>query len=380
MAETGTTSKPTPTPAALGRAAYRDVTLYGADRTPAPVDLSDNTNLWGVPPAATRAITEAALAVTRYPAVYASGLKGLLADYLGVTPDMIVTGCGSDDVIDSAIRAFAEPGDRLVHPHPTFHMAATFARMNGLEPVGVPLSAAWEVDPDALWATGARVVYLCSPNNPTGTSLSRRSIERILDGPRGLVILDEAYAEYAEANALDLLGRSDRLLITRTMSKAFGLAGLRIGYAAGAPALVAEVEKSRGPYKVNLVAERAAHAALGEGRAWVTDRVREAVACRQRLTAALEQRGLRPLASAANFLLVPVPRSMALMTQLRAAGVAVRPYVGLPRIGDAIRVTVGPWPLMAAFLDALDGALNAALAGGGGSRTGGAASETGGPA
>src|SRR5215216_79328 len=254
----------------VAREAYRGISLYAPNREPCAVDLSDNTNLWGVPPAAERAVREAALAsFTRYPSLYAPALKGAMASYLGVEPEMVVTGCGSDDVLDSAIRAFAEPGDRVAHPEPSFAMVPIFSRMNALEPVAVPLTPSFDLDADAMLATGARVVYLCSPNNPTGNAMSRAAIERVVERAPGVVILDEAYAEFAGANCLDLLARSERLLIVRTMSKAFGLAGLRVGYAAGAPALVAEVEKSRGPYKVHALAERAALAALTDDAAWV---------------------------------------------------------------------------------------------------------------
>ena len=112
----------------LARAAYRDIELYAPNREPCAVDLSDNTNLWGVPPAAERAVREAgAAAFTRYPSLYAPALKGALAAYLGVEPGMIVTGCGSDDVLDSAIRAFAEPGERVAYPEPSFAMVPIFA-------------------------------------------------------------------------------------------------------------------------------------------------------------------------------------------------------------------------------------------------------------
>ncbi len=339
----------------LARAAYRDIELYAPNRLPCAVDLSDNTNLWGVPPAAERALREAAAAtVTRYPSLYAPALKDALAAYLGVSPDMVVTGCGSDDVLDSAIRALAEPGDRVAVPDPSFAMIPIFARMNGLEPVLVPLANGTDLDADAMLATGARVLYLCSPNNPTGNLLDAAAVRRVVREAPGVVIVDEAYAEFAERHALDLVRESDRVLVCRTMSKAFGLAGLRVGYALGAPALVAEVEKSRGPYKVNALAERVAHAALGEDMAWVRGRVDEAVANRERLAAELRARGLAPLPSQANFVLVPLDRAAEIGARMRALGVAVRPFPALAGIGDALRISVGPWEMMAACLDALD--------------------------
>lgn len=339
----------------LARAAYRDIELYAPNRAPCAVDLTDNTNLWGVPPEAERALREAAVAtVTRYPSLYAPSLKDALAAYLGVSPDTIVTGCGSDDVLDSAIRAFAEPGQRVAVPDPSFAMIPIFARMNGLEPVLVPLANGTDLDADAMLATGARVIYLCSPNNPTGGLLDADAMRRVVREAPGIVIVDEAYAEFAERTALDLARESDRVLVCRTMSKAFGLAGLRVGYMVGAPALVAEVEKSRGPYKVNALAERVAHAALTQDLAWVRAKADEAVANRERLVGELRARGLDPLPSQANFVLVPMADAAAVGARMRAIGVAVRPFPDLAGVGDAIRISVGPWDAMAACLDALD--------------------------
>lgn len=344
----------------LARADVRAIPLYAPDRAPCRVDLSNNTNLWGAPPAALRALAGALpAAVARYPEAYAGALRQALADYLGADTgvalgtECIVTGCGSDDVLDSAFRALAGPGDVLAHPEPSFTMVPAFARMNGLRPVAVPLRDGVALDADAMLRTGAPIIYLSSPNNPTGNALAREAVERVVRRAPGVVILDEAYAEFAGTSALDLLRESERLLVTRTLSKAFGLAGLRVGYAAGAPALVAAVEKSRGPYKVNALAERAALAVLGEDLPWVRAHVAEAVTVRDRLTSELRALGLEPLPSVANFVLVPVPDAVALAARLRDRGVGVRPFTALPGIGDALRISVGPWPLVADALDAL---------------------------
>jgi len=343
------------TPLELARESYRAITLYAPNRAPAAIDLSDNTNLWGVPPAAGAALAHAAsAAITRYPALYVADVKRAIADYLGVTPEMVVTGCGSDDVLDSMIRAFGEPGDVIAHPDPSFAMIPIFARMNGLQAVAMPLTAHFDVDPDVALATRAKIIYLCSPNNPTGAALSRASIERIVADAPGLVIIDEAYAEFAGADCRDLLRRSPRVVITRTLSKAFGLAGLRIGYAVGDPAVVAEIEKSRGPYKVNGLAERAAVAALTDDRPWVDAHIREAIDNRERFRAELERRGLAPLPSAANFVLVPVDGAVEIDNAMRQRGVAVRPFAALPEIGDALRISMGPWDMLDACLNAFD--------------------------
>ncbi|MGI8509897.1 MAG: pyridoxal phosphate-dependent aminotransferase [Gemmatimonadaceae bacterium] len=334
----------------IARATYRSISLYAPNRAPAAIDLSDNTNLWGVPPEASRAIHDAASAtVTRYPALYAADVKSAIAEYVGVSPDMVVTGCGSDDVLDSAIRAFGEPGDCVAYPDPSFAMIPIFAQMNALTGIAVPLTEAYDADADAFIDADAKITYLCTPNNPTGASFSRAAIERIVREVHGVVIIDEAYTEFAPHNCLDLVDRADgssRILVSRTMSKAFGLAGLRVGYAIGHPALVAEVEKSRGPYKVNGVAQAAAVAALSSDREWVVDRVHDAMASRDRLSAALRTMGLEPLPSDANFVLVPVPDAIAADKGMRERGIAVRPFVMLPRVGDALRISIGPWDMM----------------------------------
>jgi histidinol-phosphate aminotransferase len=339
----------------LLRASYQAISLYSPDRTPCEVDLSDNTNLWGVPPAARRLLESAAEPlVTRYPQAYADDLKRPIADYVSQPTECVVTGCGSDDVLDSAIRAFSEPGQILAYPDPSFAMVEKFARMNGLRPRGIPLTGGYDADTASFIGTGAAVIYLCSPNNPTGTTLSRRAIETIVARAPGVVILDEAYAEFADSHCLDLVAESKRLVVTRTFSKAFGLAGLRIGYAVAPATLAREIEKSRGPYKVSGPGAQAAIAALTDDRQWVDERIMEARAARAELTRELRRRGLNPLSSQSNFVLAPVTRAAVVSAGLRERGVAVRPFPELRGIGDAIRITVGPRQMMERFLTALD--------------------------
>lgn len=351
----------------ISRESYRAIELYAPDRAPCRIDLSDNTNCWGVAPAVEEAIRDASVSAwTRYPNLYAASLKDALGRYLGVPAERIVTGCGSDDILDSAIRAFAEPGDVIACPDPSFAMIPIFARMNGLTPVAVPLTSSYDIDPDAMLSTDARIIYLCSPNNPTGASLSRSAVERVVERAQGIVIIDEAYAEFASLDLSPIALESDRVLVARTMSKAFGLAGLRIGYATGAPTLVAEVEKSRGPYKVSAIAERAALAALGDGLEWAREHIAEAIANRDRLTSELETRGLGPIRSEANFVLVPITNANARARHMRSLGVAVRPFEGLPPVSDALRssggsalrISVGPWDMIEAALGALDATMS----------------------
>ncbi|WP_426752609.1 pyridoxal phosphate-dependent aminotransferase [Myxococcus sp. Y35] len=336
------------------RASYRDIPLYAPSKRPCRVDLSDNTNLFGVPPSVERVLTSCVSAVPRYPQGYAPELRRALATCIGAEPEAVTTGCGSDDIIDSALRAFLEPGDTLAFQDPTFVMVPMFAKVNGLNAVPVPLAPDFDVDADALLATGAKVIYLCSPNNPTGTALSRAAVERVVDGAPGIVVIDEAYADFSPGKAFLELARSRRnVLVTRTFSKAFGLAGLRVGWGVGSPELVAEVEKARGPYKLTGVAEAVAVSVLTDDADWVRDRAAAAVACRERLRGELTALGLSPLPSEANFLMVPLPGAQAVAERMRERSVNVRAFQGLTGVGDALRVGVGPWPLMETALAAL---------------------------
>lgn len=373
------------------RATYRSLGRYSPDRRPVSVDLCDNTNLRGAHPAAIEALRAAPAgaapaggasagpdAIARYPSVYADRLKAAVAQKFGVPAESVTTGCGSDDLLDSTFRAVCEPGDRVVFLDPTFSMIEPFAAMNGLEAIGLP---GWPDPPapERLLEADPALIYLCRPNNPTGGSLERAWIDALLraSGPGGpVVLIDEAYIDFSDyadfADSAQMPGMVTeapglpRFLVLRTMSKAYGLAGLRVGFAVGDPAVIAEVEKSRGPYKVGQLAERAALAALEDRQGWVPEIVGEIRENRVRLASALEERGFSPLPSDANFLCVPLaPRlagwsAEAASGALRERDVAVRPFPALPGIGEALRVTLGPWPLMERFLEALDDVVRSA--------------------
>jgi histidinol dehydrogenase len=342
------------------RPAYETLSLYDPGRLPCETDLSDNTNVFGPPPSL-EALRPAADAprITRYPSVYATDLKRVLAGMLGVEPSCIVTGCGSDDVIDSAVRAFCEPGDELAYPDPTFGMMPSFATMNAVLPVAVPLLDDFALDADGLVGAGARLTYLCRPNNPTGNAFARSATERVCTGAAGVVLVDEAYADFADDDMAGFAAASDRTVVLRTLSKAWGMAGLRVGYAVGPAPLIAEIEKSRGPYKVGGVAEAAALAVLSRDGAWVAARVAEVRQNRERLLGELAARHVRAWPSSAKpALLQMAGPASGWNGRLRARGVAVRPFAGLRHAGECLRVTVGPWPMMERFLAAFDDVLN----------------------
>ncbi|NBD11989.1 MULTISPECIES: histidinol-phosphate transaminase [Corallococcus] len=337
------------------RETYRDIPLYSPAKKPCRVDLSDNTNLFGAPPSAERVLREEGLhRLARYPAGYAPDLKRAVAGYAGVGAECVTTGCGSDDVIDCALRAFLEPGDVVAYPDPTFVMVPLLARLSALNPVPVPLRPDHDLDVDALLATRAKLFYVCTPNNPTGTVASRAAVERLVDQAPGVVLIDQAYVEFTRGgDFMDLARTRPNVLVTRTMSKAFGLAGLRVGWAVGAPALVAEVEKARGPYKHTALGEAVAVSALMDDVPWMEACAAEAVENRERLRGGLRALGLEPLPSEGNFLLVPLPGAPWVGEAMRERHVNVRVFEGLTGVGDALRIGCGPWPLMASALKAL---------------------------
>jgi histidinol-phosphate aminotransferase len=336
------------------RAAYQNIELYDPKRTPCATDLSDNTNLFGVAPSVQQLFATASPhLITRYPSVFAPGLKQLLAIKHGVDPENITTGCGSDDVIDSALRAFCEPGDRVAFPSPTFGIVPTFVHMNAATPEALTYNADFSVDVATLRGIRAAVTYLCNPNNPTGTTVGAQTIEELDASLEGVLLLDEAYADFSDGNYAAFAARSQRTISLRTMSKACGLAGLRVGYAIGPASMIQEIEKSRGPYKVSAVAEAAASAIISADSSWVADVIAQTRTNRERLSAELEGLGLKHLKSAANFILIQLPPSLSANeanTEFRARGVAVRPFANLPHAGECVRVTIGPWDMMQTFL------------------------------
>jgi histidinol-phosphate aminotransferase len=343
----------------LPRPDYASIGRYDPGRAPVPVDLSDNTNLWGPHPAALARVRAATPDDLRcYPELYADTLRRAVSERFDVPTECVTTGDGSDDVIDSAFRAAYGAGQSVTYPAPTFSMIADFARMNGMEPRPVPWNEA-AADPRTLLEGDPAVVYLCRPNNPTGAQLPASWVERLIadagaDGP--LILVDEAYADFAGESLIDQAPKRPKLLVTRTCSKAYGLAGIRCSFAVADPGVVLEVDKSRGPYKVSRLATELAALAVRDEDGWVARTTSECLANRERLREEIEARGLAQLPSAANFILFAAPSGSASedALALRAADVQVRPFTGAPGLGDSLRVTVGPSPLVERFLEALD--------------------------
>ena len=293
--------------------------------------------------------------VSRYPTPYADALCEALAEHHRLDPSRVVTGCGSDDVLDSAIRACCDAGSTIAIAVPTFSVVPSFAEVNEVALAKVELERDGSLDATKLLATRADLYYLCSPNNPTGTRVNDEALRTLLQGTDAVVLFDEAYADFADADATGLLDAFDNLVVVRTLSKAFGLAGLRVGYALGDPEVVGAIAISRGPYKVGTVAEAVALGVLRDDVAWVRERVGEVRALRTWLTQRLTEAGFEVLDSQANFVAVLVEDAPRLLERLLAAGVLARAYSALPVFGDVFRITIGPRPQLDEALALLTG-------------------------
>lgn len=345
------------------RSDYTELDRYDPGRISVDVDLSDNTNLWGPHPHALARIRAASSDdLSQYPELYADKLRNAVADRFGIEPDCVTTGAGSDDVLDSAFRASSEPKSIVAYPAPTFSMASELALMNGMRPRPVLWSHALNT-PELLVEGQPSIVYVCRPNNPTGNAAPVKWVDKLLDlceSSGTLIIVDEAYADFTGASLIRRAVEVPNLLVTRTSSKAHGLAGLRCGYGVARPDVILEVDKSRGPYKVATLAAYAATAAIQDADGWMDGIIDECLKNRQRLHQALHERGLDPLDSQANFILFRAPSGSATddARALRNEGVQLRPFTKIPGLGDGLRVTVGPWPLLERFLRVLDSRLS----------------------
>jgi len=326
------------------------------------VKLASNENPLGPSPRSMAAVQAALPRVHLYPDGPASALRAALGAHLGFSPAQIVIGNGSTDLIDLAARAFLGPENNAVISEGAFARFGQVVRARNGHARLVPMRG-HRHDLEAMAAAtdkGTRLVYVANPNNPTGTWNSSAEIEALLSGlpAEALLVLDEAYFEYAEGedgypDGLDYVRKGGRLLVVRTFSKAYGLAGLRVGYGV-APAYVAEaLDTVREPFNSNALGQIGALEALKD-----QDHVARTVALnrteRPRLETALLERGLRPLPSLANFLCVDSGRDgIEIFRRLLRRGVIVRP-LGAYAMPRWLRVSVGTQEENDTFLEALD--------------------------
>ena len=344
-------SRPEGKPWIMGIHAYVPGKAVSADGKQL-VKLSANENPLGTSEAALTA-RKAVADSAEYPDPDAHELRQKIGELHGVDPARIVCGTGSDELLNLAAQGFAGPGDEVLFSRFSFSVYDIAARRCGATPVEAPDND-YATDVDALLATvtdTTRVVFLANPNNPTGTYLPRSEVTRLHAGLPSdvLLVIDQAYAEYLEAaeddGGMDLAKAHDNVLVTRTFSKIYGLAGERIGWATGAPQLVDVLNRIRGPFNVTSSGQAAAHAALDDQDFVKRSRDHNAQEL-ARFTAAIEalgNHGLRPIPSKANFLLVMFEGAVTAEQALNAisdTGYAVRhlPGQGLP---NALRITIG---------------------------------------
>jgi histidinol-phosphate aminotransferase len=284
-------------------------------------------------------------AVHLYPDPGSTELIAALAVHLGVTTGEVCVGCGSVSLCQNAVQIAADPGDEVVYAWRSFEAYPIVTAISAARAVEVPLTAGARHDVEAMVdAVGARtrVLFLCTPNNPTGPSVSHEEAEWVLDNVPDdvLVVVDEAYHEYvrdpAAVRALDLAREHPNVLVLRTFSKAFGLAGLRVGYGTGSAEVIAAMRKVATPFGVSTVAQAAAVASLRpEGLAHMRQTVASSVAQRDRMVRALRDLGYQVPDTQANFVWISSDRAGALAGRLERHGVTVRPFP------EGIRVSVG---------------------------------------
>lgn len=288
-------------------------------------------------PAAVAAMAEAAAAANRYPDMGATDLVHAIAKHLKLRPEQVAVGCGSSALCQQLVQITCTTGDEVVFPWRSFEAYPIFARVAGATPRPVPLTADHRVDLPALAAAitpATRLVFVCNPNNPTGTTITKQEFEEFMPvvPPTTLVALDEAYFEFVRTQdtpmGTEVVVKHENVVALRTFSKAYGLAGVRVGYAFGNPAIIAALNKVAIPFGVSAVAQAGAIASLA-GAAQLLERTNETVSERDRVA-----RAIGAIPSEANFVWLPAETAATLAQQLADQGVIVRAFP------EGVRITV----------------------------------------
>ena len=304
------------------------------------VKLNTNENPYPCSPLVVEAVEAEAHRLHLYPSPMADALRSRAAEIYDVRPSQVMAGNGSDELLAIVLRACTEPGDVAAWAVPTYSLYATLAETVGARAVEVEADGG--VIPRALAEAAARVTFLCTPNSPTGRSIPLDAIASFTRDAAGVVVVDEAYVDFGGKSALSILGDHPNMVVTRTFSKSFSLAGLRLGLLFGHEDLLAELAKVKDSYNVSRLAIAAGVAAL-EDRAWMGSNVARIRATRARVTAALRGMGYAVEDSAANFLWVDCAGKgggKAVYGKLRAGGVLVRFFSG-KGLAQGIRVSIG---------------------------------------
>ncbi|MDB5319173.1 MAG: histidinol phosphate aminotransferase apoenzyme [Phycisphaerales bacterium] len=328
------------------RPAVRDMDGYTPGEQPGigerVVKLNTNENPFPPSPMVLRAIKEVEPEMLRrYPNPNADVFRTAAAKVLGITPDMIIAGNGSDDILTIATRTFLSPGDLLAYPDPTYSLYSVLARLQDAKVAEVSWERDYSLPIDGFLAAKPQAIYIANPNAPTGTFVSPLKIAELAKAFKGLVLVDEAYVDFADDSCLALVKQHENLVISRTFSKAYSLAGLRIGYGIAQPKVIAEMMKVKDSYNVDAIAMCAAAAAI-QDQEYAREKWEQIKNERERVTSELTQLGWDVLPSRANFILAGAPdgRGREAYLGLKAQGILVR-YFDRPGLTDKIRITIG---------------------------------------
>jgi histidinol-phosphate aminotransferase len=277
----------------------------------------------------------------RYPNPYGHPFGQAVSQVLEIPLDWIIVGNGSDDLLNIVIRACAEPGRTVVYPTPTYVLYQTLTAIQAAEGVEIPYGEEYELPLESLTAAQGSVTLIASPNSPSGHGVAIADLRNLAAHLSGVLVIDEAYVDFAETNALELVKEFENVLLIRTLSKGYSLAGLRLGFGIGQPNLLSELFKVKDSYNIDAIACAVGAAAMldQDYKNACADRVK---ASRTRLAADLRHLKFQVWDSQTNFLLVQPPQRNAefLYQQLKAQNILVR-YFNQPGLDDKLRITVG---------------------------------------
>lgn len=266
----------------------------------------------------------------------------------------MIVGNGSDEILDIASKCFLDPGDVFCQPSPTFSMYKFYARAHLAQVSEVQLHGDFSLNTDALLEARPKLISICQPNNPTANLFDAGDVRKLLQWCQGIMILYEAYADFCESNMLKDVMSSKRAIDLRTFSKAYGIAGLRVGFALARKEIIDELRSVRTPFGLNTFSEAVACKAL-DHRDWIRDMVSKMKLEREFLTKRLETLGFSTYPSCCNFLLCKAPvDGPALVSALRGEGVAIRDCNAYPLLENHVRVTIGPREMSDTLLDRLE--------------------------
>ena len=306
------------------------------------IKLNTNENPYPPSPAGLEALRDFDGAGMRvYPDPMAGRFCKAAADVLGVPAEWILPGTGSDDLIVMCVRAIAGPGRAVVIPTPTFPYYLTQAQIAGADVVEIPCDEDFNLPAEKIIAADGALTFVANPNTPTGTFTPMDQLDALAGALSGVLVIDEAYVDFAETNAVDLVKRHDNVIVLRTLSKSYSLAGLRLGFAVGKPGMLEGLVKTKSIYNISGVACAMGSAAMAD-QTYMTECVVRVKASREALRRDLESLGFKVWPSQANFLLARPPAGDAerIYQELVAAGILVRYFRSGP-LADKLRITVG---------------------------------------